>query len=158
MTKSPRMRPYRSLTAAAALVALATLLTSCASSKSYTADALPEEQLHFRWGGGFTGEFQSYLLLPNGQLFHKREVIEELPYREVEPIDKKTAKELFETYDKQGFGALGYDEPGNVTYIVTRVTGADSTQLTWGGTGVKPEQEVQTYWRRAMGLFEGKGD
>ena len=134
------------------LAAVATLL-SCASSKTYTAEALPDEQLHFRWGGGFTGEYQAYLLLPNGQLFHKRELVTELPYREVEAVDAKAAREFFTTYDKQGFAALGYDEPGNMTYVVTRVDGADTSRLTWGGTAVKPKQEVQTYWRRAMQLF-----
>ena len=144
-------RPTLALLAAAA----ATLL-ACAAGKTYTADALPEEQLHFRWGGGFTGEYQAFLLLPNGQLFHKREVVSELPYREAEPVDAKVAKELFKTYETQGFAALDYDDPGNVTYVVTHVTGADTTQMRWGGGAVKPKQEVQTYWRRAMTAFEGK--
>lgn len=146
------MRPVLPLAAAAA----ATLL-SCASAKTYTADALPAEQLHFEWGGGFTGEYQAFLVLPNGQLFHRRQVLEELPYREVEGVDPKAARELFATYERQGFGTLGYDEPGNMTYTVTRVTGADTSRLTWGGPNVKPEQAVQTYWRRAMGMFEGRG-
>lgn len=149
-----------SLSLPAPVTALASLaivvLLGCASAKTYTADALPDEQLHFRWGGGFTGEYQAYMLLPNGQLFHKREVISELPYREVEDVDAKAAKEFFETYDKQGFAALDYDDPGNVTYAVRRVSGGDTTRLLWGGSTVKPKQEVQSYWRRAMQTFEGK--
>ena len=137
-------------------VVLAAALVGCATSKTYTADALPEQQLHFRWGGGFTGEYQAYLLLPNGQLFHKREVMTELPYREVEAVDKKVAKGLFDTYDQQGFATLDYDDPGNVTYVVTHVTGPDTARMLWGGGEVKPKQAVQSYWRRAMGAFEGK--
>ena len=72
-----------------ATAALMFLLTSCASSKRYTADDLPDERLVFTWGGGFTGETKSYMLLPNGQLFFRRQVIGELPYREVDPLDAK---------------------------------------------------------------------
>ena len=140
----------------ATAVGLAVL--ACAPTKVYTADALPAEQLHFRWGGGFTGEYQAYLLLPNGQLFHKREVVRELPYREVSPVEKSVAKELFRTYEDQGFAALDYRDPGNVTYTVTHVLGADTARMMWGGGQLKPKQEVQSYWRRAMGVFEGKAD
>lgn len=149
------MSDTASLPAALTAVAMS-LLLACAVSKSYTAEALPDEQLHFRWGGGFTGEYQAYLLLPNGQLFHKREVINELPYREVEAVDVKAAREFFDTYDKRGFDELAYRDPGNATYSVMRVSGVDTTRLLWGGTQVKPKQEVQTYWRRAMQTFEGK--
>ena len=142
--------------AAAGLVLFAVALAACAPAKRYTADALPEQQLHFQWGGGVTGEYQAFMLLPNGQLFHKREVVTELPFREVEPVEKSVAKELFRTYDDQGFGALDYRDPGNLTYVVTRVTGADTARMTWGGGEVRPEQAVQTYWRRAMQVFEGK--
>ena len=142
--------------AAALATAVCAVVLACAPAKVYTADALPEEQLHFRWGGGFTGEYQAYMLLPNGQLFHRREVIRRLPYREVAPVDKSVAKELFRTYEDQGFAALDYRAPGNVTYTVEHVVGADTTRMTWGGAELKPKQEVQTYWRRAMREFEGK--
>lgn len=136
------------------LVCLAAiLLAMCASAKQYTAEALPPERLTFRWGGGFTGETKEYVVLPNGQVFFRRSVLRELPLREHTSLAKKEAKDLFATYAEQGFAALGYDDPGNMTYTVAHVTEADSTALTWGGSRVQPAEAVRTYWRRATGLL-----
>ena len=141
----------------AAFVALAATLTRCATTQqTYSLAAPPERQLAFRFGGGITGQFQEYLLFPNGQIFTKREVIDALPFREVEPIDPKLASDFFKTYDQQGFASLDYDDPGNMTYTIRAITGADTTELTWGGTAVKPTEEVRTYWRRAMSTLGGR--
>ncbi len=131
-------------------------LSRCATGKTYTIDTLPAERLLFRYGGGFTGQSQEYMLLPNGQLFYRREVINELPFREVAPVDPKVAKDLFDTYEKQDFAALTYDDPGNMTYTITRVDGAATTQMSWGGEQQKPKETVLSYWRRAMQAFDGK--
>ena len=132
------------------------LFAMCAPSTRYTADALPDEHLAFSFGGGFTGEYQEYLLLPNGQLFGRRRVVSEVPYREFEGVEAKVAKDLVATYARQGFGALGYDDPGNITYTVEHVAGADTSRVRWGGTAVKPTEELRTYWRRLMAAIEGK--
>lgn len=122
----------------------------CASSKRYTLDELPEKRLHFTFGGGFTGEFKEYMILPNGQLFHRTRVVSQLPFREYDPIDPKVAKDLFETYEKQDIAGFGYDDPGNMTYTIMQVVATDSTSITWGGSEVKPDETVRTYWRRVM--------
>lgn len=138
-------------------VLLASLfLIMCASVKKHTLDTLPERQLIFKFGGGFTGEYKSYLLLPNGQLFYRRQVISPLPFREYQGISTKEAKDFFSTYDKQNFALLGYDNPGNMTYTITSIDGADTTHITWGGTNIDPSEELRSYWRRAMQAVEGK--
>jgi hypothetical protein len=43
-------------------------LTQC---KKYTADKLPEKQIRWGFGGGFTGLETTFVLLPNGQKFTK---------------------------------------------------------------------------------------
>ncbi len=129
---------------------LALLLSMCASSKRYTLDELPPERLYFSFGGGFTGEYQEYLLLPNGQLFSRRQVINPLPYREYEPLEEKVAKDLFSTFEKQNFDALGFDDPGNMTYTIQHVVASDTATVVWGGTEVQPTEELRTYWRRLM--------
>lgn len=139
------------------LLATGILLAACASTKTvYTLDALPAERLTFRYGGGFTGQYQEYMLLPNGQLFYKREVLNALPFREVESLDPKTAQDFFETYRKQDFAKLTYDDPGNMTYTVAHTDGDATTAMTWGGEDAKPTEAVRSYWRRAMQAFEGK--
>lgn len=128
-------------------------LAACSRPQVYTLETLPPERLTFRYGGGFTGQYQEYMLLPNGQLFHKREVINNLPFRELSPVDPKTAKEFFTTYDKQNFATLGYDDPGNMSYTITHFDGDASTAITWGGEEAKPTEAVRSYWRRAMQAF-----
>ena len=122
----------------------------CASSKRYTLDELPEKRLHFTFGGGFTGEFKEYMILPNGQLFHRTRVVSQLPFREYDPIDPKVAKDLFETYENKDIAGFAYDDPGNMTYTIMQVVSADTSSITWGGAEVKPDETVRTYWRRVM--------
>ena len=131
------------------LLPAALLLAMCASAKQYTADELPPERLTFSWGGGFTGQVKEYVLLPNGQVFHRRSVLSELPLREHTPLDKRTARELFDTFSEQGFAELDYDDPGNMTYTIVRHTPTDSTVLIWGGNQTDPAEALRTYWRRA---------
>ena len=139
------------------LLTFALFLGACARTTTvYTLDALPAERLTFRYGGGFTGQYQEYMLLPNGQLFYKREVLNALPFREVESLDPKTAKDFFDTYQKQDFAKLTYDDPGNMTYTVAHANGSETTAMTWGGDDAKPTEAVRSYWRRAMQAFEGK--
>ena len=128
----------------------------CASTKTYSLEALPDQQLLFSSGGGFTGEWNDYLLLPNGQLFKRRRVVREVPMREQQPLDPKVAKDLFATFERQGFADLGYDEPGNMTYVIEYVTAADTARVRWGGGNLKPTEELRTYWRRLMKEVQGK--
>ena len=132
-------------------------LSRCAPAKQvYTLESLPERQLTFSYGGGFTGEFNEYLLLPNGQLYHRRKVINPVSFRPVEPIDAKLAKDFFTTYDKQHFDELSLDDPGNMTYSIMAVRAGDTTRVTWGGAEAQPNEALRSYWRRAMQTFDGK--
>ena len=140
----------------ALLFALSVLFVMCASTKTYTLDELPDEQLLFSSGGGFTGEWNDYLLLPNGQLFTRRRVIRELPMRELEGLDPKVTKDLFDTFEKQKFAELGYNEPGNMTYVIEHVAAGDTAKVVWGGGNLKPTEELRTYWRRLMGEVRDK--
>ena len=139
------------------LAFVALLLAACASTnKTYSLTDLPERQLTFSYGGGFTGEYNEYLLFPNGQLYHRRKVINEVPFRPLEPLDPEFAREMFSTYDNQKFGGLGYDDPGNMTYTITSIQASDTTRVTWGGTEVKPREELRSYWRRMMQAVDSK--
>ena len=135
---------------------LTAALIACATAKIYTLDTLPDERMIFSYGGGFTGEWNDYLLLSNGQLFHRRRVLNPVPFRAYDPIDPKVAKDLFVTFEAQKFGALGYDDPGNMSYTIKSINGSDTTAVTWGGTETKPTEELRTYWRRVMQTFDGK--
>ena len=142
-------------------LALVAALAACAPAKRYAADDLPAERLTFTWGGGVTGETKEYVVLPNGQVFFRRSVLTDLPLRERTALDRKVAEDLFATYAAQGFGDLGYDDPGNMTYTVRHHAAGDSSALTWGGSDVQPSEAVRTYWRRAtaaLGDTEALGD
>jgi hypothetical protein len=64
------------------------LFSACA--KKYTADALPQKQLHFGEGGGFTGKETDYVVLENGQIFIKEPF--DKVYKEIGKIKAKEAK------------------------------------------------------------------
>ena len=131
------------------------LATACGgkAAERYTLEELPEEQLVFSFGGGFSGQYQEYMLLPNGQVFHRRKVINELPFRPYTDVDSKEARDLFATYRKLDFAALNYDEPGDMTYTIIHTRGDQSSTLTWGGPNTNPTEELRSYWRRAMQLL-----
>ena len=131
-------------------------LLSCASTKSYTLDELPGEQLIFSFGGGFTGEYNEYLLLENGQLFGRRYVATKLPFREFESVDPDVAKDLFKSYETQGLGTLGYNDPGNLTKTIQHVSKGDTTSITWGGNRVQPSEGLRSYWRRLIAATRDK--
>ena len=144
----------RSIFFVLASLAAVLLWSHCKAKEQYTAETLPAEQLIFRYGGGFTGEYKSYMLLPNGQLFSRNEVIQRLPFRPIKPIGQKLAKDFFDTFKEQKFGELGYDDPGNMTYSIEYIKGQDTSKVVWGGSTVKPTEELRTYWRRAINTFD----
>lgn len=131
------------------LVCLIAMAVSCSSPK-YALSDLPKEQLHFSYGGGFTGEYQEFLLLKNGQIFKRTRVIRPTSFTPLQPLKKKEAKELFKTFEDQKFANLEYNDPGNMTYTIKMIGEVDTSQVVWGGVDVQPNLELKSYWRRLM--------
>ncbi len=115
------------------------LLLACSTEK-YQAGQLPEEQLHFGKGGGFAGAHEKYILLENGQLFHRSGT--EGTLQSAGKVSERQARRLFEqarSINKQGQAA--FKHPGNLYYFIEWVDTEGSLRWTWGDPNhpVSPE-------------------
>jgi hypothetical protein len=99
-------------------------------SKKVKADQLPAETITFGSGGGFTGQVQAYVLLENGQLFHRARIGGEL--KELEMVKKREAKACFEKARLIPWREIGEGEPDNVYHYIEYKTSDKAQKHTWG--------------------------
>jgi hypothetical protein len=91
------------------------LLAAC-SKTTYTVSALPETYIEWGSFGGFTGEKQSYLLMPNGQIFERTSSNPE--GQELSAVERKQAKQVFKAFDKSDFRTSNLGKSGNLTHFI----------------------------------------
>ncbi len=128
-------------------------LGSCGATK-YSPDSLPDRQIHFGQGGGFTGAVTHYMLLDNGQIFVQKEEMEMSPLEAVKDVDRKKAKTLFKQAAELGLEQIEWDKPGNMYYFLGLNEGNMDHRITWGST-VSPElKAVVDYHKELMGLVK----
>lgn len=94
-------------------------------SKSYTLDNLPDKQIAFGEGGGFTGKYTNWLLLDSGQLFEKSGIGGE--YEQIGILQKKEVKSLYKMADSIPADLMVKNRPGNYNYSLNLQR--DSTKL-----------------------------
>lgn len=128
------------------------IFTQC---KTYEADKLPETQLRFGSGGGFTGMITEYTLLENGQLFSRTGRAGSGEWQEYGKVKKAEAKALFEYWDNHQDLRAEVKQPGNMYRFLTMQT-TDSTEFrqSWGASGYTPEESMTALYERAMGLVK----
>lgn len=97
---------------------------------TYSLAELPEKQLHFGWGGGFAGTQTDYLLLENGQVFHKPDFQKNT--LELERVDRKTAKKAVKKTYKMLKNVDPFHYPGNMYYYFEVVEDSTTQRFTWG--------------------------
>lgn len=125
-----------------ALVSLALLFSFCKQHK-YTAENLPEQQIRFGKGGGFTGVETMYTLLENGQLFDTSK-------KELPKIKARTAKGYFKTLETLGLSALPFSHPGN-TYSFVEIPGASGVnRIVWGDANYPVDAAVKDFYTKLM--------
>ncbi len=119
---------------------------SCKTT-TYSTDNLPEKQLYFGSGGGFTGLVTEYLLLANGQLFKhpSPDVFEEL-----DKVKKKKAEEIYARYYEVGFDNLIFNQPGNIYYFIRMVDGEAENYISWSDRRPLPEEEMMAFYKELM--------
>ena len=67
------------------------IIASCKSIQ-YSSNALPKNRIEIGEGGGFTGNYTTYVILPNRQVFVKFDF--ETEYRSAPEIDKKSYRKI----------------------------------------------------------------
>jgi hypothetical protein len=127
------------------------LLFSC---KTYTPDELPDQQLRFGKGGGFTGMTTEYMLLKNGQLFVREGRAASGEWKEMEEVDKASAKALYRTWETNELFRQEVREPGNMYYFITMKKDSLDFRQSWGAAGYQPDTTFKSFYKRAMDLIE----
>lgn len=98
-------------------------------TKTYLPTNLPDQQLEFGSGGGFTGEVRAYVLLPNGQLFRRAWPSDTL--QTVGRLPRSQARALFAQADQLDWKGTSSQPPGNVnTFLIYRNDG-EELKLNW---------------------------
>lgn len=106
------------------------LVQSCHTFQ-FTADKLPDHQLVFGHGGGFTGIETTYILLENGQ-FWKQDRVGASPVA-LASISRRQAAEMFERAERHLFGEVSLNTMGN-TYSFAGLQLKDRrSRITWSG-------------------------
>lgn len=131
--------------ALANLIIITLLLTACQAQKFTTAN-LPDKQLIFGSGGGFTGKVTQYILLENGQVFTSDGPDSE--NKELKIIDKKTALKLFDEAEKLHLEDRDFNHPGNMYYFLEFKRDATPEKVTWGIPSESTPQDLLDFYQR----------
>ncbi len=131
----------------AILLVLATFLIFSCKTTTYTIDNLPEKQLYFGSGGGFTGMVNEYLLLENGQLF---KVPSPGQLEEMDKVKKKKAESIYMDYETLGFKELIFNQPGNIYYFIRMVDGESENFISWSDQRPLPEVKMMDFYKSLM--------
>ena len=123
------------------------LVSGCKSTK-YTTETLPETQLIFGNGGGFTGMVSEYLMLQNGQLFEKKAGAKQ--FAELGKIKKKEALSLFAQLDSLSFTSIEMNKPGNTYQFIHLLAPEVDHKLTWGKSDYEADTAVVSLYNKLM--------
>lgn len=129
------------------------LFFSC-NNKVYTLSELPDKQIIFGSGGGFTGAYTQYLLLENGQLFFTTN--HGKTYDVIENMNKKTAKDFFKEVETLMKSKKIKNQPGNMTYFVHYKTGETTTKIIWGQNGPQIDDDIDSFYNALNKSVKGK--
>lgn len=117
---------------------------SC-KSQQHTTEQLPDKQLVFGSGGGFSGANDAYVLLENGQVFHFNPLTE--TYTSLKNIQKKEAINFFKILKTLELSQTDFNHPGNLYYFLEEVNGAEKHRVTWGSNDNEVDQEISTLYK-----------
>jgi hypothetical protein len=126
-------------------------ITACCcfacKTTTYTSENLPEKQLYFGSGGGFSGLVNEYLLLENGQMF---KVPSPGNYEDMDKVKRKKAEAIYEQYATLGFNDLIFNQPGNVYYFIRMVDGELENYISWSDQRSLPEVKMMEFYASLM--------
>lgn len=108
-------------------------------SKKYTTPAEAEgKRIKFSYGGGFTGQYTTYVLLENGQVFKSVGITED--FTELPQIDYKIVTQIFANYHTLNLEKKEVTSYGNMNYSIEMKVGKETQKLIWEKN--QPETEI----------------
>ena len=127
------------------LFLIALVLGSC-KAPEYSGEELPDAQLSFGSGGGFTGAKKEYILLENGQLFYKNSLVDTL--QEMPAIKSGQARKIFRELSALTLDTVKFNHPGNTyRYICHRRPGTED-RVTWGDLQHQVSPEIAAFYKK----------
>lgn len=120
-------------------------LLGCKSSTLYTMNSLPDEQLTFGSGGGFSGATTTFILLKNGQVFKRESLTQKT--QEIAMTGAGKAKSLYKRAIKLGLDTLQIKEPGNLYYFIGLKTEGVDNQITWGSGDYDLSADLEAFYK-----------
>jgi len=133
------------------LIMTAIILASCTSSNVTSLKDYKEDLLIISNGGGVTGQWTSWYILSNGQLF--RQAGTEGATNFVRKLSKQKTKECFELVTSLNLKDQSFSHPGNMTYVLGLKHGNDTWQVKWGESGVEAPKGVEQAYSKILSII-----
>lgn len=113
-------------------------------------DQMPDTQIIFGNGGGFTGEIKEYHLLNDGRIVSKS--LGDTIFKVLSRIGKSKATACFDDCKKMKLNTMKFSEPGNRYYfIAVKEAGKPENRIVWGDNEQPVLDEVKNFYKTLMG-------
>lgn len=138
------------------LAVLGLLLFAACLPVKYALEDLPDQQLYFGSGGGFTGASKEYLVLQNGQVYlfdlgvHKQDTFE------LETIPRLEARGLFKQLDSLRLQKYNFVYPGNMRYYIRETDAQIDITIQWGDPQWTVRSDVEQFYQELTALMENR--
>jgi hypothetical protein len=127
-------------------IILSLSLTIGCQKKIIPMDKMPDSQIIFGYGGGFTGEVKEYHLLNDGRIAHKG--LSDTLYNVLSRIGKSKATACFEDCKKMKLNTMKFNEPGNRYYfIAVKEIGKPENRIVWGDNDQPVLAEIKNLYK-----------
>ncbi|MFT4532998.1 MAG: hypothetical protein ACJA1A_001021 [Saprospiraceae bacterium] len=135
--------------------ALSIFAFACKSNKVESPQDSIGKKLTFSHGGGFTGKYNTYCLLENGQLFKASETKGVMDKQKSLPQD--ITDQIFSNYDILGLSEMKVQTYGNLLYSITMEDGDNDNKISWE-KGDKGSETLQLFFRNVMNQIKKNND
>jgi hypothetical protein len=131
-------------------IILSLSLTFGCRKKTIPMDQMPDTQIIFGNGGGFTGEIKEYHLLNDGRIVSKS--LGDTIFKVLSRIGKSKATACFDDCKKMKLNTMKFSEPGNRYYfIAVKEAGKPENRIVWGDNEQPVLDEVKNFYKTLMG-------
>jgi len=138
-------------------ILLVLLAFSCKTNKvaNLADNTLP--YLTFTSGGGFAGQYTTYVLLENGQIFEKGQFASgtEPDSKPAGTISKEQAQQIFSNYTVLDLDNVNQESYGNYTYTIIKTDGDQQHKLVWEKDKAGAEI-LQVFYKNAMNAIQNR--
>ena len=134
---------------------ISVMTIACKSNKVESPSEAVGKKLVLSHGGGFTGKYNSYTLLENGQLFkasNTKGVV-----NKQKDLPKDIVDQIFSNYDVLGLADIKIETYGNLLYTVQMMDGGNKNKISWE-KGDKGSETLQLFFRNVMNQIKLNND